>query len=490
MSTYQRSTEFLTKLEIVKLKNIKKLAIGFDEAKRLTAIFGENGCGKSTVLHALACVYQKKDVSNEKHKKGEVYRFSDFFPPTTYAVWSGSELKITYFSNDKVQERSYKKTKDRWTRYDARPRREIYFLGIDLCVPAIEKENKKSKIEIIADDSTALKSKILKDIGDVMGRSYSSIAKSKDGKYKIAEVNGISYPSLFMGAGEHKIIEILNVAHNAGDGSLILIDELDLTLHTFALKELLKKLIYLAEERNLQIIFTTHREDIVRYNLKDKIDIKYMTNSLSDNTDCLDNITSEALIQLTGEIPTERIIYVEDIVSKEIVTRFLQKNNIVEGTEIKIYGSIDNAFTIACGLFLAQDNGLEKAFFVLDGDRHISEKEKLAQIKKKLSGTEEDSDTKRKRVLQHILQYTSIKRNGNEKVDSPEEFIYSSIVENYGDDNWVKKSITRRQSGDNHRKIPNDDLTRRSAIEHFSNLSEIWEKYTNELTEKIINSNQ
>lgn len=52
------SQQVIHGLNITKLKGILALdEIRFDE-KPLTAILGPNGCGKSTVLHALACCYR------------------------------------------------------------------------------------------------------------------------------------------------------------------------------------------------------------------------------------------------------------------------------------------------------------------------------------------------------------------------------------------------------------------------------------------------
>ena len=55
----------IRRLQIEKLKGLKKLDILFE--KNLTAIMGVNGVGKSTVLHALACMFSP-DEKGEDHK--------------------------------------------------------------------------------------------------------------------------------------------------------------------------------------------------------------------------------------------------------------------------------------------------------------------------------------------------------------------------------------------------------------------------------------
>lgn len=265
----QKSVEFLTQLNIKKLKNIKDLDMSFDKNKRLVAIFGENGCGKSTILYALACVFQNpKTHREEKGKEKNIirsnnYKFSDFFPPTNLENWNDSEMEIFYTENNQNKNRVYKKGK-RWTRYENRPHREIYFLGIDICVPQIELERKTSQIKIEKDNpkTSEFDSDLIKDICYVMNRKYDEISFANNRKYRLAKSSNISYPSIFMGAGERKIIEILRVLHKAEENALILIDELDLTLHTSALKKLLGIMSKIADKNKLQIIFTSHREEI------------------------------------------------------------------------------------------------------------------------------------------------------------------------------------------------------------------------------------
>lgn len=483
-----KSVDFLTQLNIKQLKNIKDLSMSFDENKRLVAIFGENGCGKSTVLYALACVFQNikiKKIEKGKefitHTIGEDYRFTDFFPPTSLGQWNDSELELTYTENHQTKSKTYKKGK-RWTRYEDRPYREVYFLGINICVPQIELETKTSQIKIEQDKDSELKSRVIKDISTVMNRVYEKISFTNNKKYKLAELSNVSYPSIFMGAGESKIIEILRVLHSAGNNSLILIDELDLTLHTFALKKLLKIMTKISEEKNLQIIFTTHREDILSFDeVKGKIDIKYITNRLSEKTECLNNITSDGYLELTGSDMVENFVYVEDNVSKTIVKEFLLKNNISHNTRVLTYGAIDNAFTIACGLHLSNTEEFDKYIFVLDGDKYQSDDEKMTQIKRRISGTEIDIDEKRQKILEKIIQFNSLNSC------SPERVIFDTITQL---DNCSEKNILNRQNrhntfGDNHYLLLQDSQEISKIVSKFSE-QPIWDSYTSELREKLL----
>lgn len=55
----------LDRVKFTQLKGLKNLDIHFGN-KKVTAIFGVNGCGKSTILHALACLYRPCSAIGEK----------------------------------------------------------------------------------------------------------------------------------------------------------------------------------------------------------------------------------------------------------------------------------------------------------------------------------------------------------------------------------------------------------------------------------------
>ena len=61
-----------------------------------------------------------------------------------------------------------------------------------------------------------------------------------------------------MGTGEQKMLYIIHEVLKAPKGSLILIEELDLALHEFAIRSLISFLTQQAAKQKLQIIFTTH----------------------------------------------------------------------------------------------------------------------------------------------------------------------------------------------------------------------------------------
>lgn len=222
----------------------------------VTAILGPNGNGKSTVLHALACAFQP--VSD-----GENYKFSSFFLPSPDAMWQGSRLEIvhSYRDGEDVYENittEYSKNTDRWSpKYARRPSRDIYYIGIDKCVPLIESENKATRINYSTKNvGEAIILAILQKASYILNRQYSAFnMHNASGKEFIGvESNGLKYSALSMSAGEQKIFYILEKVFKAQKNSLILIDEIDLLLHDGAMKRLIEVIQARATEKNLQIV--------------------------------------------------------------------------------------------------------------------------------------------------------------------------------------------------------------------------------------------
>lgn len=137
----------VNRILIDKLKGLNNLDLEFGD-KPLTAIMGVNGCGKSTILHALACCYRPYNIVDSTN-----YIFSQFFTPNSDSRWAGS--KFTLFYNHALaiprylNSRVYRKDNDRWSpRYDTRLQRWVSYIGIKEAVPVIEEIKTKSHINL------------------------------------------------------------------------------------------------------------------------------------------------------------------------------------------------------------------------------------------------------------------------------------------------------------------------------------------------------
>ncbi len=391
-------------MAIKKLKGISSLdEIRFDE-KPLTAILGPNGCGKSTILHALACCYKPVEGLDQKN-----WKFSDFFTPTTDATWAGSSLEIVHSYRDGATQFpelpiEYRKNADRWSpRYVSRPERYVRFIGIKSCVPRIEEETKKSVISYQT-EAHADADLIMAKMSEVFNRAYNelNIHRAHAGRlYSGLKLDGTRYSALAMGAGEQRVLEILSAVFNSPKYGLLLIDELDLLLHTAALNRLISILFQRARDESLQIVFTTHREAILE--LTDMVSIKHIhTVKAGPKTYCFTNTKPDALSRLTGQQERPIEIFVEDDMAVAIVEYELCRLNMKRTANITPYGAATNCFTLAAGLILSGSHNTGSQLYLLDGDLYTTHSQQMERTNAVLSGTEKNAVDRRQSCINGI----------------------------------------------------------------------------------------
>ena len=401
MPMSQQVTNFL---KIRKLKGIEDLSeIRFDE-KPLTAILGPNGCGKSTILHALACCY-KPIQENQLN-----WQFRKFFTPTTDSTWAGSSLDMIHSYREGAvtienEITTFRKGGDRWSpKYSRRPERYVRFIGIKSCVPKIEDETYTSMINYqtsVHQDAQLIKEKL----SQVFNRNYLELnvhLAHAGRRYAGLTLDGTRYSALAMGAGEQRVIEILSSVFKSPRYGLILIDEIDLLLHTAALGELINIVHARAVEKSLQVIFTTHREAVLE--MTDKVSIKHIHTVRADvnRTYCFSNTKPDALRRLTGEHDRPLEIFVEDDTALAIVEYELFNQEMKRVANITQYGAATNCFTLAAGLILKGEHDAETQLYLLDGDLYLSQEEQMVRTNAVLTGTEENAIIRRQQCLNAI----------------------------------------------------------------------------------------
>lgn len=199
-------------------------------------------------LHALACLYRPCGFLGERNY------FTRFFKRENGVTWTGSKLSAEFTINDKPSNTSYEKQSDRWTpRIDQRPQRDVKYIGINSCVPDIEQATiTTSKYTLGADEAVEERTKIIAAASRIMVYNYEDYTKASCRKKKYKKVtNGtLHYSSLSLGAGKQRLFSILEVLYSIPAYSLLLIDELDLTLHTSALMKLVDEMVEVANNRN------------------------------------------------------------------------------------------------------------------------------------------------------------------------------------------------------------------------------------------------
>lgn len=491
---------WISELKIHEVKGLRNLNISF-KPKGLTAILGPNGSGKSTILHLLACAYNP--LTSAKFKDRKDYRFPDFFLPVSFGgsdafSWEGTRFTYVYAqgNNDtyRKKELSIHKEYKSWmpgkkSYKTIRQYRWVSYLGIETCVPDIEKEKLISRIDYLSVDDPGCD--ILEDAKYILGKEYTEYrvcARRDKRRNKRVQVGNIQYSSLSMGAGEQRVFTILEEVYKAEEYGLILIDELDLLLHQASLARLIERLLVRAHNRNLQIIFTAHNQSIL--NLRD-VDFYHICHIGGDSL-CLKGSDPRALELLTGDVQRNMELYVEDKLSKALVKQICVEEKCARRVSVETFGAIGNAFTlVATTELVPRKFEGRKLLFVLDGDEYRTDEARSNQIQKHLLGTESARNEQKQRLLTKIKQFCLPEGM------KPEEY-YSSLINNLSKDDLIVS--TRAESlleelrsfnsaGVEHHKLFSDPIEKlgMSRDEGYALIAELlsksdkWHEITSEV---------
>ncbi|MEI2795532.1 AAA family ATPase [Pseudoxanthomonas sp. F11] len=350
------------------------------------------------------------------------YKFPNFFLPTSDSRWQGSSFELTYSFRDGQNlsgelRQSYGKAGDRWTpRYENRPERHVEYIGIRSCVPRIEDERSTTYLEFsttVADGDVMAAVRVA--ASRVLNRNYAELSTKQHwtGKrYRGVAVNQLAYSSLSMGAGEQRVFEILERLYFAPKYSLILIDELDLLMHEDALRRLVDVIHARAEDRGLQVVFTTHRESILSRG--DKVLVHHVF-SAGGKTFSMPGTHPDVLHRLTGSLTRSIEVFVEDDVSSAVVARQAEMLDMRRHVSITPVGAASNIVTLACAFALR--NGLnENQGFFMDGDVYRSSDERTELIAKALTGSSIHDAARRERALAFLRSFALQQGEWPEKV--------------------------------------------------------------------------
>lgn len=492
--------DFLNSMHLKKLRGVKNCYISFKE-HCVTGIFGINGSGKSTILQAATSIYKTDNGTNTK--------MSRFFKDTQDSMrWIGSEYSATtsvYSDATKKREEKSKqygkhgkidtKRNSGWyPRETSKWKRPVIYIPLSDCTPDIDKPNQWRATCYLGNDKDVKNAEeILQVANYVLQSQYTALKKVKTNNIigLRVEKNKKKCHSFNLGAGEQRVFRILEMIFQATQYSLILIEELDLTIHTAALKRLVSKMAEIARDRQLQIIFTSHRQELMKMN--DIINVRFLAKG-PEGTICLDNPDEDCYYALSGEMTKQHHIYVEDDIAKAIVKKVLQKCGIAHKSEIYRYGSDSNTYRLAlaltCQLTDMQDP--PKVLICTDGDNdnyiEVSAIEK--GLNSAIGGGNEELFNTREHIKEMLCHFDSI------KIDSkwlhPEQYIKMSIDELQEDtcqnpELWrVSKEYV--DSADHHdyiKELQNRNFSLDDIIGLFAENTDKWNAYTKTLVEKI-----
>ncbi len=268
----------ITELNIERFRHLANLNI--EIGTRLTAIAGQNGTGKSTILGLLGhpCKLKPniKTFDNKKFETeySEIFKFSypDYDKPKEhlYSIYfdDGDSREVTSSvrtENNTLRLALPKKAEQGKVNYP------VIYLGLKRLIPLAQ----ESKIDIVGHTLTPDEQKFFSFSHNqilLLNDKVSTEAVKARTKHFVAAKTD-KYDAIGNSAGQDNIGQIITaiisfqrLKTKLGDeyrGGLLLIDELDATLFPAAQKKLIEFLFKQSSNLDLQIVFTTHSLEIL-----------------------------------------------------------------------------------------------------------------------------------------------------------------------------------------------------------------------------------
>ncbi|MBD5560341.1 MAG: AAA family ATPase [Clostridia bacterium] len=301
----------------------------------IVAIAGENGIGKSTVLKAAACAYT--------NQAGSTFYPAQMFVRTAWDEKAYADAEIQYEVKQGTQTKELKWTrKQRWyfsprsRNGSGKPKRNVFFLDISRTLP-LDATAGYAKIAKLATSemgaAEVLSPEAVRDLSYVLGRKYREarfVGTDVDNERKVGLVtknggeSGTEISQFHQGAGEHSLLSLFRLLSEVPNQSLLLIDELENSLHPQAQRRLITHLLNVCRAKKLQIILSTHSAFV----LQELPPIaRVMLVPLHHGLDVVYEVSPDfALSQMDEEKHPDLRIYLEDSESEAMFWEILQKD--------------------------------------------------------------------------------------------------------------------------------------------------------------------
>lgn len=402
---------YLLSVVLKKLRHTDGIAIRFDFP--VTALIGPNGSGKSTVMSAAACAYTGTDGSkvfaNVVVGDPQKFQWEIEYDVVDKAVSTKDSLKyqVSIFKESHIETKRQKMIQ-----------RQVKFLGIDRTVApmdspqfmrkylkggatreAVDEINidriKESAEKLLGISTRGLRlleikfSKVKrrrdKSAPSVVNDNGRITAAMKEKKLNRSQMMFVwdkgagEFSEFNFGTGEASILRLLLAIEGLKENSLLLIEEIENGLHPLAVERLVEHLIWIAETKKIQVIFTTHSESATNPLPSEAIW------SIVEGKAFPGKLSVDSLRAFSGRIEKQLAIFVEDDFAKAWVEKIVEDKlrNKMDLIEIHAAEGDSNAVRMQSGFF-NNPAANKNSVCLLDGD--AGQNEDLNKFIRKLPG--------------------------------------------------------------------------------------------------------
>ncbi len=336
---WQTGTGWPKRLEWMEIKNVRGwTGQRFEFRFPIMAVVGENGVGKSTVLQCAAAVYKAPRAKDNRYA-------SDFFPDTAWDTIR--DAVITYAGREGLTpfQSTIRKPGERWRGNPDRRERMVQYIDLSRVqpVPARVGYIKLANPILKESSSTPFNRSRLARLCEIMGRTYEHAKMAFTDSAPKREVpvmmhQGASYSGFHQGAGETTVAELLST--DLQQYSIVLIDEIETSLHPRAQRRLVRDLAEKCRELEVQIVLTTHSPYVL-----DELPLEaraYIMQVKGDQRKIVYGVSPEFAMTRMDDVPQyECELYVEDVRAKAMLTEILaaHKPELIQRCRVTAYGA-------------------------------------------------------------------------------------------------------------------------------------------------------
>ncbi len=365
-------------------KFIKDSVINFNFP--LTVIVGRNGSGKTTVMKAIKLLsgfeipqaeffetviddgglkgtdisyildgdeYQLKRLRlNEWGKEGSIPEKFNVTYIQTKTMVGATDKSLLY---------------DRIGKNTSRIQQVEYVIKQTRKIKQNPKSNSERKMRYFLNDNS------IKEINNILQGNIKTIEVIKHKYYSgtwgtsIVFNDGTQYSEYNSGSGEFVVTSMVDAIQKVPSGSLLLLDEPEVSLHPGAQKRLINYILETIKKKKIQVIITTHSTSIVEGLPKEAIKcfrrIDDQLVSIEENV-----FYQNAFIELEANVVGKKYILVEDELAKLIIQKILIAEGLNDLAQVDfVPGGASNIKKFI--LLTYSKTGVEDRYIILDGDQ-------------------------------------------------------------------------------------------------------------------------